>query len=56
MIETKLDDFCRFDWNTIDLPTIKQIICCFQVSNLRNIMHGKQISLDSPTIKQISKL
>lgn len=56
MIEAKLDDYCWFNWNTSNLPIVKEIIYSFQVSNGRNILHGKQISLDSFTIDEIFKL
>jgi len=46
MIEAKLDNFRSFDWNIIDLLTIKEIICDFQVQNVAGILWGKHISLD----------
>ncbi len=56
MIEAKLDNFRWLDWNTIDLPTVKEIICNFWVQSATNILWGKQISLDSLDISQIFKL
>jgi hypothetical protein len=41
MVETKLDDFYRLDWNIIDLLTIKEIIYGFRVQNARIILRGK---------------
>jgi hypothetical protein len=41
MIGVKLDEFCRLNWNTIDLPTIKEIICNFRLSNERKSLHDK---------------
>jgi hypothetical protein len=56
MVEAKLDNFRHFNWNIVDLPTIKEIIYDFWVSNARSVLHGKHISLDFPTIIQIFKL
>jgi hypothetical protein len=36
-----LDDFSWLDWNTFDLLVIKEIICNFQISNEKNIIHEK---------------
>jgi len=56
MIEEKLDDFCRFDWNTVDLLTIKIIIYNFWVHNVANVLQGKQICSDFLDICQVFKL
>jgi hypothetical protein len=50
MVEAKLDNFCQLNWNIVDLPTIKEIIFDFWVSNAKSVLHGKQISLDFPAI------
>ncbi len=52
----KLDDFCQLDWNTANPHTIKEIIYSFQVSNEKNVLHGKQVTLDFIAIKKIFKL
>jgi hypothetical protein len=41
MVKTRINDFCWFDRNTVDLPAIKEIICNFQVYNAGSILHGK---------------
>ncbi len=51
-----LDDFCWLDWNTIDLLVIKEIICNFQISSEKNILHKESITLDSVAIAKIFKL
>jgi hypothetical protein len=56
MVEAKLDDFRQLNRNIVDLPTIKEIIFDFLVSNARSVLHGKQISLDFYAIIQIFKL
>ncbi len=56
MIEAKLDNFRSFDWNIIDLLTIKEIICDFQVQNVAGILWGKHISLEFLEISRIFKL
>lgn len=56
MIEAKFDDFHRFDYNTVDLLVVKEIICGFCVHNVANVLWGKQISLYSLDISRIFKL
>jgi hypothetical protein len=41
MIEAKFDDFHRFDYNTVDLLVVKEIICGFCVHNVANVLWGK---------------
>lgn len=56
MIGAKFDNFCRLNWNTIDLPTIKEIIYGFWVHNAASVLWGKQIFLNSFDINHIFKL
>jgi hypothetical protein len=56
MLGAKLDDFCQLDLNTNDLLVIKEIIYNFQVCNEKNVIQGKQITLDFIAISKILKL
>jgi hypothetical protein len=41
MVIAKLNDFCQFNWNIINLLVVKEIICNFWVSNVGSVLHGK---------------
>jgi hypothetical protein len=56
MVEAKLDNFCQLNYNIVDLLAINKIIFGIQVQNVGNILQGKHIYLDFPTINQIFKL
>jgi hypothetical protein len=55
-LKQSLTIFYLLNWNIVDLPTIKEIICDFWVSNAGSVLHGKQNSLDFLTISHIFKL
>jgi hypothetical protein len=56
MVKAKLDDFRQLNWNIVNLFVVKEIICSFQVQNVRSVLRSKQIYLDSPTINKNFKL
>ncbi len=38
MIKAKLDNLCQFDWNTIDLLVVKEVIYGFRFQSVASIL------------------